>query len=148
MSLPIRHAERADIPELAALVTASYRAAFLPILGEPGLALRTPAFFAERFHAEWPHVRVAAEASGRITGMAEVRDGHLDMLFLAPGLTGRGTGAALLHDAEMRGARTLECFAANAGARRFYARAGWRETRAYERPFSGAVHGFVAMAKP
>jgi putative acetyltransferase len=148
VSVVIRDAAGDDIEELAALVAASYRAAFLPIIGEAGLALRPPFFFAARFADEWRHIRVASGLPDRLLGMAEVRAGNLDMLFLAPGLTGWGFGSALLADAEARGARRLECFADNAGARRFYARAGWRETLAYEREFAGASRNFVAMEKP
>jgi putative acetyltransferase len=148
MSIRIRDATPADIPRLAELVAASYRDSFLPIIGEAGLALRRPAFFIERFAAEWPHVRVACDEADDLLAMAEVRDGTLDMLFLKPGSTGNGIGQLLLADAEARGAGQLECFAMNAGARRFYARAGWTETRAYTRDFAGATHDFVAMTKP
>lgn len=148
MSLTLRDATADDIHPLAVLVAASYRAAFLPIIGETGLTLRGMPFFVDRFSAEWPHIRVAMDGHGQLIAMAEVRDGTLDMLFVSPGHTGNGTGALMLADAERRGAHRLECFAANLGARSFYARQGWRETASYARAFAGATHAFVAMDKP
>jgi GNAT superfamily N-acetyltransferase len=146
VSLVIREARAADIPALAALVAASYRDAFAAIIGEAGLALRKDDFFVARFQRELAHLRLA-EADGDILGMAEMREGMLDMLFVRPGATGHGIGAALLADAEERGAVRLECFAENAGARRFYVRHGWREGEAYERDFAGGCYRFVALAR-
>jgi putative acetyltransferase len=142
----IRDAGEGDVPALAELAADSYRAAFLPIIGEAGLALRRPAFFAGRFQDEWPHLRLAA-GDGGILGFAEVRSGMLDMLFVRPGLTGRGIGPKLLRDAEARGAVRLECFVENRDARRFYAREGWRETTTHERDFAGGRYRFVTFEK-
>ncbi|MGL4240350.1 MAG: GNAT family N-acetyltransferase [Beijerinckiaceae bacterium] len=146
MTPAIRDATQTDIPALAKLAADAYRATFLPIIGETGLALRTPAFFAGRFADEWPHIRLA-DRPGDILGFAEVRQGMLDMLFVRPGLTGRGIGVALLRDAEARGAVKLECFEENRDARRFYAREGWRETTTHERDFAGGRYRFVMFAK-
>jgi GNAT superfamily N-acetyltransferase len=60
---------------------------------------------------------------------------------------GQGHGAALLADAEARGARSLEAFAANLRARRFYEARGWRKTREYERDFVGQVRAIVYYEK-
>lgn len=68
------------------------------------------------------------------------------MLFAAE--TGQGHGAALLAHAEANGARSLEVFAANEGARRFYERAGWQVADDYEREFAGALHRFLRYEKP
>jgi GNAT superfamily N-acetyltransferase len=73
---------------------------------------------------------------------------HLDMLFVDPRFAGRGAGRRLLAECERRGVRTLECFAANHAARRFYEGAGWRLERAYARRFAGATHYFVAYERP
>jgi putative acetyltransferase len=143
----IRNAASADVPAMAALVAASYRSAFLPIIGEEGLRLRDVAHFEGRLARELAHLRVA-EDGGIVLGMSEVREGNLDMLFIAPGSTGLGLGALLLADAEARGAVTLECFVDNVAALRFYRRRGWREAARYERPFAGASHRFLALAKP
>jgi GNAT superfamily N-acetyltransferase len=144
--LTIRDAAPEDVPALAALAADAYRAAFLPIIGEAGLALRTAAFFAGRFGEEWPFVRLA-EARGDLLGFAEVRGDMLDMLFVRPGLTGRGVGLALLRDAEAQRAISLECFVENIRARRFYAREGWVETTTHERDFAGGRYRFVMLAK-
>jgi putative acetyltransferase len=144
----IRDAGPDDVAAIASMVLASYRSAFLAIIGEAGLRERNAAYFAARLTRELAHVRIAVDAADRIVGMAEVRQGVLDMLFVDPASTGRGCGASLLRDAEARGARRLECFEANAAALRFYAREGWRETARIERPFAGASHRFVLLAKP
>lgn len=142
----IRPAAAEDAPALAAIAAAAYRAAFLPIIGEAGLAQRREGFFRDRFAAEWPSLHVVAEES-RLRGFLQLRGGRIDMLFLDSAATGRGFGAALLADAERRGARELECFRDNAGARRFYERAGWRLVESYERDFAGGRHPFVLYRK-
>ena len=40
-------------------------------------------------------------------------------------------------EAEAQGAKSLECFRDNHGARRFYERHGWQVAREYEREFAG-----------
>jgi putative acetyltransferase len=47
----------------------------------------------------------------------------------------------------VRGAKSLECFRDNHGARRFYERHGWRVTREYEREFAGRNRSFVFYEK-
>lgn len=147
MSVTLRPARQSDIPALARIAAASYRHAFLPIIGEAGLALRGAAFFEARFAAEWMFIHLAADGAQAL-GFAEVRGAMLDMLFVDPARIGGGVGAALLADAERRGARRLECFTENHAARRFYARHGWREIAHDAREFAGAAHRFVAMVKP
>ncbi len=142
----IRPATAADAAALARVAAASYRVAFLPILGEGGLAQREEPFFLARFEAEWPVLRLA-DTGGSILGFHQVREGRLDMLFLAPDAMGQGLGAKLLADAEARGAVELECFRDNAPARRFYERHGWRLDRSLEREFAGAVRAFVIYRK-
>jgi putative acetyltransferase len=72
---------------------------------------------------------------------------HLDMLFVDPQALGGGIGGRLLAEAQARGALTLECFARNARARRFYEKAGWREMLAYRREFAGVTEDFVWLAR-
>jgi putative acetyltransferase len=74
-------------------------------------------------------------------------DGHIDMLFMDPDAGGRGGGALLLQRAETLGAKSLECFRDNHGARRFYERHGWRVEREYEREFAGRSRSFVLYEK-
>jgi putative acetyltransferase len=143
----IRAARADDVPAMAELTAASYRQTFGPIIGEAGLALRDPAYFNARFTDELAHFRIALDDGGGPAGLAEVRAGTLDMLFVDPVRTGRRIGALLLQDAERRGAVRLECFDANTAARRFYARHGWVDADRYERSFAGCRHTFVAMVK-
>jgi putative acetyltransferase len=144
----IRPATAADVPDLARIAAASYRATFLPVLGETGLALRDAAFFENRFPDEIPWLHIGEDRAGRMLGFYQVKDGLLIMLFLEPALTGRNLGALLLADAESKGAVRLECFRDNHGARRFYERHSWRATDHYTREFAGAERHFIAYSKP
>jgi GNAT superfamily N-acetyltransferase len=73
-----------------------------------------------------------AEDDGAIAGILVLDGDFVDQLYVEPGLTGRGIGAALLAVAkrERPGGLQLWTFQANAGAQRFYER-----------------HGFVAMRR-
>ena len=138
----MRAAVEADILALSNVASASYRAGFAAILDAAELARRDQASFMARFAAGLDRVRVA-ELDGAVVGFALATGQHLDMLFVAPGAQGSGAGAALLDDAVARGVCSMECFRANAAARRFYERRGWVVTRGYARPFAGRVHEFV-----
>ncbi|SCY30182.1 GNAT family N-acetyltransferase [Microvirga guangxiensis] len=142
----VREARLEDIPALSEVAARSYRAGFASILEPDVLATRDPAFFAERFSSSWERVLVS-ERQGEIAGFLLMTDGHIDMLFMDPDASGQGGGARLLEEAESRGARSLECFHDNEGARRFYERHGWRVTRAYERDFAGRRRSFVFYEK-
>jgi chorismate mutase len=67
-----------------------------------------------------------AETEAGLVGYAVLTGDWLDDLFLAPGATGHGVGAALLDvaKAERPGGFCLWVFASNTGARRFYSRHG------------------------
>ena len=67
-----------------------------------------------------------AERDGTLVGYLVLTDDWLDDLFLAPGETGHGVGAALLDvvKAERPGGFLLWVFESNHGARRFYERHG------------------------
>jgi len=138
----VRVAEAADIPALAAVASASYRAAFLGIVNAAELARRDAASFVARFSETIGRMRLA-EAGGAVLGFSLTTGRHLDMLFVDPAAQGSGAGRALLAEAVARGVCSLECFRANAPARRFYERAGWVVTRGYSRPFAGRLHDFV-----
>lgn len=139
----IRPAAPRDVPALACVAAASYRAAFLTIIGEEGLSQRDEAFFLRRFEVEWPSVHVLDGENGAILGFAQLRSGAIDMLFLDPSAIGSGLGGLLLRDAEARGAVRLECFRDNHAARRFYERHGWRLAGEDVRDFAGAPRAFV-----
>jgi putative acetyltransferase len=138
----VRTAVPPDIAPTAAVAAASYRAAFAAILEPETLAKYDPAFFATRFAASLPRLRVA-ERNGTILGFCLMTEGHIDMIFVAPAAIGTGAGHALLADAQTHGATSLECFAANTAARSFYERHAWRVTQSYTRPFAGQDRAFV-----
>lgn len=139
----IRRAVATDIAPAAALMAQAYATHFRLIMGDAALGF-DQAHFAERFARELAELTVL-DADG-IRGVLLVKDGHIAMLFAAE--TGQGHGAALLAHAEAHGARSLEVFAANEGARRFYERAGWQVAGDYEREFAGARHRFLRYEKP
>jgi GNAT superfamily N-acetyltransferase len=139
----IRRAVANDIAPAAALMAQAYATHFRPIMGDAVLDC-DQAHFVERFTRELTELTVL-DADG-VRGVLLVKDGHIAMLFTAE--TGQGHGAALLAHAETHGARSLEVFAVNEGARRFYERAGWQAVRDYEREFAGALHRFLRYEKP
>lgn len=138
----IRAAREGDIAWLAETSAAIYADVFAATI--PGFDPKPfgAAHFSGRFAQSWPRVRIGQEGERRL-GFALVTEGTLDMLFVAGGARDGGSGLALLRDAEAHGATTLECFAENAAARRFYERAGWRLAESYERLFGGRPHAFV-----
>ena len=76
------------------------------------------------------HVLRVARLNGAPAGFLARRDGEVDALYLAPGARGQGLGAALLAEAKAaEDALGLWTFQANVGARAFYARQGFAETR-------------------
>ncbi|MBM6399735.1 GNAT family N-acetyltransferase [Phycicoccus sonneratiae] len=123
----LRPAVDADVPALADLFLA-VRADSVP--GIPPLAHppETVAPFLARVVAS-DTVWVAEENGLPVGFLALGRGGEVEHLYVRSGATGRGTGAALL--ALARAAHpeglALWTFAANAGARRFYAREGFVE---------------------
>ena len=138
----IRPAGAHDIEATAAVAAAAYQGAFAAILEPAVLAVYDAGFFAKRFAATLDRLRLAVNESA-VLGFCVMTHAHIDMLFIAPAAQGSGAGSALLRDAERRGARSLECFAANMPARRFYERRGWRVTDAYRRALGGVQQRFV-----
>lgn len=142
----VRPAGAADVPALAAIAERSYHAAFAEILEADVLASRDKSFFAERFASSCQHMLVACSGD-MLVGFLLMTDRHIDMLFMDPAASGRGGGAFLLREAERRGAKSLECFRDNHGARRFYERHGWQVEREYDREFAGKSRSFVLYVK-
>lgn len=142
----VRPAREIDIQALAAIAERSYRQAFETILEQDVLATRDSAFFARRFVDSWERM-ILVEAEGTLLGFLLMTEGHIDMLFMDPDASGKGAGALLLHEAERSGAKSLECFRDNRGARRFYERHGWRVAREYDREFAGRSRSFVFYVK-
>lgn len=129
MDLEFRRAVVADAPSVADVYLASRRT-FLPF---------APLAHAEADVRRWiareliPSGCVTvAVVGGEIAGlMALSRDaerGWIDQLYLAPESVARGIGTRLLERAkrELGGPIRLHTFQANAGARRFYERHGFR----------------------
>jgi ribosomal protein S18 acetylase RimI-like enzyme len=144
----LRPARPEDAPALAALARESFVAAFGHLYREDDLA----AFLAEHKTAARYRQNLAdsgtliqlAEADGALAGYCQLRRPsgfrsksdainplELQQLYLAPGMTGRGTGAALMEWA-LATARALggdavqlSVFSENYGAQRFYARFGF-----------------------
>jgi putative acetyltransferase len=142
----VRPAGADDVPALAAIAERSYRAAFADILEAGVLQSRDATYFAERFASSWEHMLVACSGE-RPVGFLLMTCGHIDMLFMDPAVSGRGGGLLLLEAAERQGARSLECFRDNHGARRFYERHGWQLEREYDREFAGRSRSFVFYVK-
>lgn len=143
----LRAARPADFPALAAIAEAAYRQAFAAILAPETLACFDRPFFAARFALERRVPVLATDDSGGTLGFHLVGDGHIHMLFVDPARQARGTGRALLADAEARGAVSLESFRDNHAARGFYEKHGWALAREYMRPFGGRDCAFVAYVK-
>lgn len=144
--MKVRAATPDDVPSLAGIAQSSYSLAFADILEEAVIDDHDIAFFMARFAHAWPRMLVACSGKKPV-GFLLMTDGHIDMLFMDPTAGGQGGGALLLKAAEELGARTLECFRDNDGARRFYERHGWRIAREYERDFAGKSRSFVFYAK-
>ena len=74
---------------------------------------------------------LAEDESGAVLGILVLDGPWLDQLYVEPGMTGRGIGAALLQLAKRERPEGLRLwtFAANTGAQRFYERHGFVATR-------------------
>ena len=152
----IRPAIPADAAALARVHVAAWRAAYRGILPDDVLAGLSVASFEERWHrslASETRVNLVAERAGDVIGFVAFGpprvegDGEAETevygLYVAPSEWGAGAGRALWLGAAAalreRGDRSvlLWVFEANARARRFYERAGFRPvagaTRTVER---------------
>jgi putative acetyltransferase len=136
-----------DVPAMAAQAAATYRNVFAPLLPEVDVSLFAIAHFTARFSRQWPNMRVV-ELEDTVIAFAMITQGHLDMFFVDENRRNMGVGHMLLADAVAQGACTLETFAANSAARRFYEREGWRFVATSARPFGGAICEFVSYAVP
>jgi ribosomal protein S18 acetylase RimI-like enzyme len=148
MSVVLRPARIEDAPALSALAADAFVAAFGHLYRAEDLdAFLDEHRTAEVYRSEMddPVTRIAlAEADGRLAGYALIhwpsefaaesdasRPLALHQLYCTPGMTGRGTGAALmdwaLAEARARGcdAVQLSVWSENRAAQRFYARYGF-----------------------
>jgi len=120
----IRAGSTQDGPSVAALFGAARAAmTYLPALHT---AEEDRAFFTAQL-AQHDSL-LATDARGELLGFALFGNGWLHHLYLSPAHQGRGIGSALLGrvKARMPESVTLWTFQANAGARRFYERHGFR----------------------
>jgi putative acetyltransferase len=146
-ALTIRPPVAADLAALAQVAWRSTQAAFAPILPPEILERKRPADFACRFAARLVDLRIAvAGEDGPPLGFSLMTGAHLDMLFVDPPAQGRAVGSALLADAVARGCRTLESFADNDRARRFYEARGFHLCRGHRRIYEGIELPFVLYA--
>lgn len=91
-----------------------------------------------------------AERDGRVVGYLMITGDWVDDLFLAPGETGQGIGAALLDlaKAQRPDGLCLWAFETNHGARRFYRRHGFIELEATDGSGNAERAPDVRMAWP
>jgi ribosomal protein S18 acetylase RimI-like enzyme len=126
----LRRAQPADAPAIAALLIASRRAHL------PYAPIAHPDDDVQRWVAgvllPTRDVTVALAGDGSLAGVLATATvdgiGWIEQLYLAPELVGRGLGTTLLRQALAALPRPvrLHTFQANAGARRFYERHGFR----------------------
>ena len=148
--MKLRPATEADAPTLAELGRASFVAAFGHLYQPDDLAAflaeyRTPEKFLQHL-ADPPTLIQLAEVDGELAAYCLIVRGHkfdeqgeprperpvfISQLYCAPGMTGRGLGAALIEWAIAQGrawggdAVQLSVFSDNLGAQRFYQRYGF-----------------------
>jgi GNAT superfamily N-acetyltransferase len=140
----IRDAVAADAEAIAGIRVASWRATYAGVVPQSVLdrldVARNVAWLTERLADPGTTSDLVIEDGGRVVGyalLAVARDpdadglGEVEAIYLAPGATGRGLGGSLMDAAVARLAAAghfavvLWVLTANAGARRFYERAGF-----------------------
>ncbi len=122
LDLTLRPADRGDAPHVASVHIAARRAAAMPASVHTDHEVRE--WLEGRLHSTdtvW-----VAEVDGMVAGYARFTESWLDDLYVAPGLTGRGIGSALLNLVKQQrpGGFCLWVFEMNISARDFYARRG------------------------
>jgi GNAT superfamily N-acetyltransferase len=148
MSIAIRASRPDDETRLRAIHLAATMSSYGRELGWLEPILRDPATQLEP--ADWTLV---AEHAGLMLGYAAVAGSHLENLFVDPSAQGRGIGAALLAEIELRLAArfelvTLRCLHVNRGARRFYDRHGYAVRETQSIVFHGRTLPAWFMEKP
>ena len=131
----IRPARAEDLEPLAELHHAIWLDAHAGFVGLPPEA-RDTGWYREVIAPTLDRTKVA-ERDGAPVGYVTWLDDLLDDIWVAPWAQGQRVGALLLRAGEEMIRRAgfadarLECVAANAGARRFYERHGWRLAREF-----------------
>jgi GNAT superfamily N-acetyltransferase len=121
--IALRRAIGSDAAAVAQMMRASLNALeWMPVLHTPEEDL----FFIRDILLPDRQVTVAVDGE-RIVGFIAVSGDWLEQLYLDPAWTGQGIGSRLLTQATAGMSLVkLHCFQANAGARRFYERHGFR----------------------
>lgn len=119
----LRQAKAQDAHDIARILRAALAAFdWMPQLHTPDEDLR----FVRGSLLTEQHVTVAT-IEDKLVGFAAVKGDWLEQLYLDPAWTGRGIGSQLLRHVTARMTHVkLFCFEANAGARRFYERHGFK----------------------
>jgi putative acetyltransferase len=131
----IRAARADDLELLAELHHAIWLDSHAGFVGLP-TSSRGVAWYREVIRPTLDRTMVA-ERGGAPIGYVTWLDALLDDIWVAPWAQGQGVGALLLRAGENMirangfAEARLECVAANASARRFYERHGWRLARAF-----------------
>ena len=137
-AVPVRAADRADLPALAEVFVAAWRGGYHGVIPEDVIeAMDTTTAVTElgpSVDAADRTTLVALDANGGIVGFTifgpdrDRHAGYLASLYVSPAASGHGVGSTLLRAAidAMPGVDiTLWVFAANVRARRLYERAGF-----------------------
>jgi ribosomal protein S18 acetylase RimI-like enzyme len=152
MTLTIRPAIEADLPQLVVLLRQSWLATFaadLPFEAVQTFAKADPA----RQYAEamWTDFSVA-DLEGAVIGMCHVVGELVAAIHVKPAFKRQGVGAALMNSAETaifaaHPRARLEVLAFNAPAQAFYRGRGWAEVRRYATQECGAPIEAIEMVK-
>ena len=123
----IRRARLAESDEAAAVIVAARHAsvpAIPPMIHTDDEVLGWFREFVMATQEVW-----VARAADEIVGTLVLSPGWVEQLYVEPGSTGRGIGAALLDQAKSESAGHLDLwtFVSNTGAQRFYERHGFVE---------------------
>ena len=155
----LRPATAGDVEAIATLWHEGWREAHEGHVPDELVRHRTLAALRRRVGEDLAAIRVAA-GEGGIEGFVTVHGDEVEQLYVATEARGTGLAARLLDDAEEAIAQRhdrawLAVVAANARARRFYARRGWVDAgpRDYEaRTAAGtvtvAVHRYEKQVRP
>jgi ribosomal protein S18 acetylase RimI-like enzyme len=131
MAVTLRKASLADANAVARVLIES-RLAFLPYAASPHTADETRTWVAQHLLIECSVV--LAELAGEVVGVIATSQGEdcawIEQLYVLPGHNSRGIGSRLMADAQAQLKRPIQLytFQANAAARRFYERQGYRAT--------------------
>lgn len=143
MNLQIRDATDTDVDALVALSRATIDACYRSFLGDAVDAYLASGAVEEYVDESVGRCTVIL-GDGQIAGYFVCKDDLIDLMMVRPELQRRGLGSRLLDHAEASlfhsySELTLESFAPNEPANRFYRKHGWSEARSYFDQASGVT---------